>query len=83
LCYGGGFGVIPSLISDSYGAKLMPILYGATLTAWGVGGIIGPQIVAFMKDNYPVNAGLYAFIIGGAILMIGLVLSFFYSGKKV
>ncbi len=83
LCYGGGFGVIPSLINDSYSTKLMPILYGATLTAWGVGGIIGPQIVAFMKDNYPVNAGLFAFIIGGAILMIGLVLSFFYRGEKV
>ncbi|HZJ80780.1 MAG TPA: OFA family MFS transporter [Dysgonamonadaceae bacterium] len=83
LCYGGGFGVIPSLINDSYGAQLMPVLYGAALTAWGVGGIIGPQIVAFMKDNYPTNAGLYAFVMGSAILMLGLVLSFFYKGKKV
>ena len=83
LCYGGGFGVIPSLINDSYGAKLMPALYGAALTAWGVGGIVGPQIVAFMKDNYPVNAGLYAFIIGSAILLFGLALSYFYKGAKV
>lgn len=83
LCYGGGFGVIPSLINDSYGAKLMPALYGAALTAWGVGGIIGPQIVAYMKDNYPTNAGLYAFIIGSTILLIGLGLSYFYRGKKV
>ena len=83
LCYGGGFGVIPSLINDSYGAKLMPALYGAALTAWGVGGIIGPQIVAFMKDNYPANAGLYAFIIGSAILLMGLGLSYFYRGKRV
>ena len=83
LSYGGGFGVIPSLINDSYGAKMMPALYGAALTAWGVGGIIGPQIVAFMKDNYPTNAALYAFIIGSTILVIGLVLSFFYRGKKV
>ena len=64
-------------------AQLMPVLYGAALTAWGVGGIIGPQIVAFMKDNYPTNAGLYAFVMGSAILMLGLVLSFFYKGKKV
>lgn len=83
LCYGGGFGVIPSLINDSYGAQLMPALYGAALTAWGVGGIIGPQIVAFMKDNYPDNAGLYAFVIGSAILLMGLGLSYFYRGKKV
>ncbi len=61
----------------------MPALCGATLTAWGVGGIIGPQIVAFMKDNYPANAGLYAFIIGSAILLMGLGLSYFYRGKRV
>ncbi|MDD3841097.1 MAG: OFA family MFS transporter [Clostridia bacterium] len=83
LCYGGGFGVIPSLINDSYGAKLMPVLYGAALTAWGVGGIIGPQIVAFMKDNYADDAGLYAFVIGSITLVLGLVLSYLYSGKKV
>lgn len=82
LCYGGGFGVIPSLINDSYGEKLMPALYGAVLTAWGVGGIIGPQIVAFMKDTYPTNAGLYAFMISGAILIVGFVLSFFYREKE-
>lgn len=83
LSYGGGFGVIPSLINDSYGAKLMPALYGAALTAWGVGGIIGPQIVAFMKDNYPDDAGLYAFVIGSGVLLVGLVLSYFYRGEKV
>ena len=83
LCYGGGFGVIPSLINDSYGAKLMPVLYGAALTAWGVGGIIGPQIVAIMKDNYSDDAGIYAFIIGSIILVMGFILSYFYSGKKV
>ena len=83
LCYGGGFGVIPSLINDGYGAKLMPVLYGASLTAWGVGGIIGPQIVAFMKDNYSDNAGFYAFVISSFILVAGLILSYFYNGKKV
>ena len=82
LSYGGGFGVIPSLINDSYGSKLMPALYGAALTAWGVGGIIGPQIVAFMKDNYPANAGLYAFVIGSVILVVGFGLSWFYKEKR-
>ena len=82
LCYGGGFGVIPSLINDRYGTKLMPALYGAALTAWGVGGIIGPQIVAFMKDNFPTNAGLYAFVIGSVLLVAGLGLSFFYKEVK-
>lgn len=80
LCYGGGFGVLPSLTRDMYGSKLMSSLYGALLTAWGVGGIIGPQIVAFMKDTYADRAGIYAFIVGGSLLVVGFVMSF--SGRK-
>lgn len=83
LCYGGGFGVLPSLTKDMYGEKLMSSLYGALLTAWGVGGIIGPQIVAFMKDNYADKAGLYAFIIGEGLLATGLFISFLYQQKNI
>ncbi len=82
LSYGGGFGVLPSLAKDIYGGKLMASAYGALLTAWGVGGIIGPQIVAFMKDNYSEQAGLYAFIIGGSLLIVGLLISFMYKAKE-
>jgi OFA family oxalate/formate antiporter-like MFS transporter len=77
LCYGGGFGVLPSLTKDLYGSKLMPSLYGAFLTAWSVGGIIGPQVVAFMKDNYAEKAGLFAFAVGGSLLMVGFAVSLF------
>lgn len=82
LSYGGSFGVLPSLAKDIYGDKLMASAYGAFLTAWGVGGIIGPQIVAFMKDNYDEKAGLYAFIVGAVLLVIGLGLSFMYKSKR-
>ncbi len=82
LCYGGGFGVLPSLTKDMYGDKLMSSLYGALLTAWGVGGIIGPQIVAFMKDNYADKAGLYAFMVSGGLLTIGFFISFLYKPKS-
>ena len=82
LCYGGGFGVVPSLVKDAYGSRLMPSLYGAMLTAWGVGGIIGPQIVAFMKDHYADNAGLYSFVISGSLLVVGLGISLLYRKRK-
>lgn len=82
LCYGGSFGVLPSLAKDMYGNELMASAYGALLTAWGVGGIIGPQIVAFMKDNYADKAGLYAFIVGAVLLVIGLGVSFMYRPEK-
>src|SRR5699024_1165748 len=82
LCYGGGFGLMPSLIKDSYGTKLMPALYGSILTAWSIGGILGPQLVAYMKDNHAENAGVLVYLLSGGMLLIGLGLSFFYKNPK-
>ena len=81
LCYGGGFGIIPSLVKDNYGSELMSGIYGAILTAWGLGGIIGPQIVALMKDTYGNRAGYYSFIVGSVILLIGVIIAVIFSKK--
>ena len=81
LCYGGGFGIIPSLVKDNYGSELMSGIYGAILTAWGLGGIIGPQIVALMKDTYGDRAGYYSFIVGSVILLIGVIIAVIFSKK--
>ena len=29
----------------------MAVVYGTILTAWSAGGIVGPQMVALMKDQ--------------------------------
>ena len=50
LCYGGGFGVMPSFTADFFGTKYYGQIYGFILTAWGVGGIVGPLIAAKVKD---------------------------------
>lgn len=52
LCYGGGFGTMPSFILDVFGSKLMAVVYGIILTAWSVAGIAGPQLFALIKDNF-------------------------------
>ncbi|HEY8297888.1 MAG TPA: OFA family MFS transporter [Candidatus Baltobacteraceae bacterium] len=51
LCYGGGFGVMPSFNADYFGTKFLGQNYGMILTAWGVGGIVGPYIAAAVKDR--------------------------------
>lgn len=76
LCYGGGFGVMPSLIKELYGAQLMPVMYGSILTAWSLGGIIGPQLVAYLLDQHGNQAGLFSFLVSGILLLLGLLLSF-------
>lgn len=82
LNYGGGFGVLPSLIKDNFGEKLMSSVYGAALTAWGIGGILGPQITAYMKDHFSAEAGVYAYKVALALIIFGIILSYFVKSKQ-
>ncbi len=82
LCYGGGFGSMPSFILDVFGARLMPVVYGAILTAWGCAGITGPQIVAYLKDTFPAQAAQYTFLLGSGLLFLGLLITFALSNTK-
>ena len=50
LCFGGGFGTMPSLIANYFGARHMGANYGAILTAWGAAGVAGPLFAALVKD---------------------------------
>jgi MFS transporter, OFA family, oxalate/formate antiporter len=50
LCFGGGFGTMPSFNADYFGTKHMGANYGAILTAWGLAGIAGPLFASMVKD---------------------------------
>jgi len=50
LCYGGGFGTMPSFTADYFGAKSMGGIYGWILLAWGVGGVVSPIMIARMRQ---------------------------------
>ncbi len=76
LCYGGGFGTMPSFILGVFGKRLMPALYGAVLTAWAAAGILGPQIVAGLKDALPEKAASYTFSVGAVFLALGFAATF-------
>ena len=75
LCYGGGFGTMPSFILDVFGTRKMAHAYGVSLTAWSAGGIIGPQIFAFLKVNYAEHAATYSFLVAAGFVAVGLLLS--------
>ncbi len=82
LCYGGGFGSMPSFVLDVFGPRLMPVVYGTILTAWGCAGIVGPQIVAFLKDNFDKQAAQYTFLSASVLLLLGLLITFALNNKK-
>jgi len=50
LCYGGGFGTMPSFAADYFGTRYMGVIYGWILLAWGVAGVVGPIFAARVKD---------------------------------
>lgn len=85
LCYGGGFGTMPSFVLDVYGPAVLAVVYGTVLTAWSAGGIVGPQIVGLLKDSFhdtPALAAHWTFITGASILAAGLVISLFLNDNR-
>ena len=82
LCYGGGFGVMPSFVLNTFGSRLMPVMYGCVLTAWSAAGVVGPQVIAQLKDQYGARASVYAFSLGAGLLALGLLLSLFLGRPR-
>lgn len=82
LCFGGGFGTMPSFVLDVFGAHRMSVMYGAILTAWAGAGIVGPLIVASLKDNYPDRAIIYSCLVGVLFLGVGFIFSFLVTNER-
>jgi len=75
LCYGGGFGVMPSFNADFFGTKYLGQNYGMILTAWGVAGVVGPFIAATIKDRTGSFTG--ALVPVAIMLLIAAIIPFF------
>jgi MFS family permease len=72
LCYGGGFGTMPSLVADWFGTRHLGVNYGWILSAWGTAGLAGPLFVAAVKDATGSYAGalpVMAGVLGLAVLL--------------
>jgi MFS family permease len=74
LCYGGGFGVMPSFNADYFGTKFLGINYGMIITAWGFGGLLGPIVAAKVKDATGSFSG--ALVPVAIMLLVAAILPF-------
>jgi MFS family permease len=68
LCYGGGFGVMPSLVADWFGTRHLGVNYGWVLLAWSAAGVAGPGFVAAVKDR----TGSFAGALPATAALLGL-----------
>jgi hypothetical protein len=48
--YGGGFAAVPAWLADLFGTKQVGAIHGRLLTAWSTAGILGPLLVAYVRD---------------------------------
>jgi OFA family oxalate/formate antiporter-like MFS transporter len=71
-CYGGGFGTMPAFAADYFGSKRVGEVYGAMLTAWGIAGLVGPQLISYIKDSTGEYTNAF-YIIAGIMLLSAIV----------
>lgn len=79
-CYGGGFGTIPSLISDLFGPKRMASMHGLVLTGWAMAGLTAPPLFGYMNDTIPDQAANVAFYICAGALALSTIIVWTFKG---
>ena len=80
--YGGGFATIPAYLRDMFGTYQVGAIHGRLLTAWSVAGVLGPQLMNYIRqaqiDSGVPKAQAYSvtmYIMCG-LLLIGLLCNF-------
>jgi len=81
LCYGGGFGTMPSFTADTFGPKYIGSIYGPILFAWGVAGAVGPMLMEWVKKTS--NSFTMALSIAAGILVLGFIITLLYRKPKL
>jgi MFS transporter, OFA family, oxalate/formate antiporter len=51
FCYGGSSGTMAATTADLFGSGHLGAVYGLMLTAWGFGGVLGPLIIAALRES--------------------------------
>src|SRR5262249_6205016 len=57
LCFGGGFGTMPSFNADYFGTTHLGENFGMILTAWGFARLVRPVVAGFVEDHTGSFAG--------------------------
>ena len=79
--YGGGFSTVPAYLADIFGTQMVGAIHGRLLTAWSVAGIVGPFLIAHIRQAQ-INAGVaHNLVYDGTLhilaglLLVGLILN--------
>ena len=74
LCFGGYLALFPAITADFFGTKNIGANYGFVFTAYGVGGLLGPQFAAKVLEA---TGGYWlAFVVTGALCLVAAGITF-------
>jgi len=75
LCHGGVVGVMPAFLADCFGPDHVGSLFGLTIVAQAVGGVLGPMLQALLRESTgtyaPALATIAALMIVATIVSVG------------
>lgn len=77
--YGGGFALLPSLLSDIYGDKNISKIHGTELSAWSMAGLCGNQLAMFIQRN--TDSYMNVFKVTAVLYLIALTVAFINLNK--
>ena len=61
--YGGGFSVLPSLLSDKFGMQNVSVVHGFALSAWAWAGLIGNHMGHYLLTSHGISALFFVLIL--------------------
>ncbi len=70
--YGGGFSNVPTLLSDHYGMGNISAIHGLTLSAWGMAGLTGNQMAAWIVNHFGQPEEIEHLLADGTVEMISV-----------
>ena len=70
--YGACLSLFPATAADYWGTKNLGLNYGILFTAWGVGGVFGPNLAGMIADSTGSYARAYQ-VAGGLLLFAALL----------
>jgi hypothetical protein len=77
--YGGGFATVPAYLADLFGTQMVGAIHGGLLTAWAAAGLLGPNLVNYIRE-YQIAHGVAkaqaydtAMYVMAALLVLGFL----------
>ena len=84
--FGGNFALFPAITADYFGNKNVGRNYGWMFTAYGIAGILGPQLAGVFKDSAQGSGDpvvwMIPFIIAGVGCIIGSIIMMIVKPPK-